>query len=194
MFTLPSGTLWIVMGDVAGHGLPAAVVMGRVRSAIRSYALEDHGPADVLRLVDHKVRHFEVGSMVTVACGVSRPPYDEFDVAAAGHPPPVLALPGRPAALVDINVIPPLGIAAGFACRPTTVSLVAGGVLVFYTDGLVERRGHDLDAGFARLCAAVRPGDPEGVCRAVMHEMFHADRPEDDVALVALRRTEAAVT
>ena len=194
VFTLPSGTLWVVMGDVAGHGLPAAVVMGRVRSAIRSYALEDHGPAEVLRLVDQKVRHFEVGSMVTVACGVSRPPYDEFEVAAAGHPSPVLALPDRPAALVDINVVPPLGIGAGFACLPTTVSLVAGGVLVFYTDGLVERRGQDLDAGFARLCAAVRPGDPEGVCRAVMHEMFHTDRPEDDVAVVALRRTEQVVT
>jgi sigma-B regulation protein RsbU (phosphoserine phosphatase) len=193
VFTLPSGTLWVVIGDVAGHGLPAAVVMGRVRSAIRSYALEDHGPAEVLKLVDRKVRHFEVGTMVTVACGVSRPPYDDFEIVAAGHLPPVVALPGRPARLVDINLIPPLGIGEGFECVPTTVHLPVGGVLVFYTDGLIERRAYDIDVGFARLRASVVPGDPEGVCRAVMHEMFHADRPEDDVAMVVVRGSEKVV-
>lgn len=73
-FTVPSGRLWVVIGDVAGHGLVAAAVMGRVRSALRSYALEDHRPQDVLRLVDKKIRHFEVGTMVTVACGSRGPP------------------------------------------------------------------------------------------------------------------------
>jgi sigma-B regulation protein RsbU (phosphoserine phosphatase) len=106
-FTLPSGALWVVIGDVAGHGLIAAVVMGRVRSALRSYALEDHPPDEVLRLVDRKVRHFEVGAMVTVACGVSKPPFDQFQVVSAGHPPPILALAGRPATLIDLDVHPP---------------------------------------------------------------------------------------
>ena len=193
VFTLPSSTLWVVIGDVAGHGLPAAVVMGRVRSAIRSYALEDHAPAEVLRLVDRKVHHFEVGTMVTVECAVSRPPYTDFELVAAGHPPPVLALPGRSADLVNINVVPPLGIGAGFECLPTAVSLSEGAVLVLYTDGLIERRGQDIDEGFSRLCTAVQAGHAEAVCRDVMREMFHHDTPEDDVAMVAVRRTDSVV-
>src|SRR5438270_70639 len=84
VFTLPSGVLWVVMGDVAGHGLGAAVVMGRVRSALRAYALENHPPDEVVRLVDHKVAHFEVGTLVTLACAASPPPYDHFDLVTAG--------------------------------------------------------------------------------------------------------------
>jgi sigma-B regulation protein RsbU (phosphoserine phosphatase) len=188
-FTLPSGVLWVVIGDVAGHGLVAAVVMGRVRSALRAYALEDYPPDEVLRLVDRKVRHFEIGAMVTVACAVSAPPYDQIQVVSAGHPPPILALPGRPARLVDIDVLPPLGIGSGVRCPPTTFPLLAGGVLVFYTDGLVERRGEHLDVGLARLCATVTTDSPETICRTVMHEMVGSHSPEDDVAMIALRRT-----
>jgi phosphoserine phosphatase RsbU/P len=192
-FILPSGRLWVVIGDVAGHGLVAAVVMGRVRSALRAYALEGYPPDEVLRLVDRKVRHFEVGAMVTVACAVSAPPYDEFQVAAAGHPPPVLAVPGRPARLVEVDVQPPLGVGTDLCHPPTTIWLPAGGVLVFYTDGLIERRGENLDVGLARLCATVAPESPEHVCRSVMHEMIGSHKPEDDVAMVALQRADKPV-
>ena len=70
------------------RSMAAAVVMGRVRSALRAYALEGHSPDEVLRLVDRKVRHFEIGVMVTVAGAIALPPYDDFEVVAAGHPPP----------------------------------------------------------------------------------------------------------
>ncbi len=192
-FTLPSGVLWVVIGDVAGHGLSAAVVMGRVRSAVRAYALEGHPPDEVIRLVDHKVRHFELGVMVTISCAVSKPPYVQFQIVSAGHPPPVVAGPAQPAALVDIEVQPPLGIGWGDLATPTTLSMPSGGVLVLYTDGLVERRGENLDAGLARLCAAVAPNDPESVCRSIMLKMIGSQRPEDDVALVVLRRTDKAM-
>jgi sigma-B regulation protein RsbU (phosphoserine phosphatase) len=188
-FTLPSGMLWVVIGDVAGHGLAAAVVMGRVRSALRSYALEDHGVGSVLSLVDRKVSHFEVGSMVTVACAVSKPPYDRFEVVAAGHPPPVLAEAGQPARLVPIDVLPPLGAGPADECVPTTVLVPPGAVLLLYTDGLVERRGEDIDVGLDRLREAVKAGSPNGVCQTVMHDMLGLQGPEDDVAIIALRRT-----
>jgi phosphoserine phosphatase RsbU/P len=188
-FTLPTRVLWVVIGDVAGHGLEAAVVMGRVRSALRAYALEDHPPDEVVRLVDRKVRHFEVGTMITLACAASAPPYDRFQVVSAGHPPPVVVAPGRPASLVDLDVLPPLGSVYDFRRAPTTVALPLGGAMVFYTDGLVERRGEHLDTGFARLVAAVTADGAESICRAVMHDMIGSQRPEDDVAMIALRRT-----
>ena len=190
VFTLPSGVLWVVIGDVAGHGLPAAVVMGRVRSTVRAYALEEYPPDDVLGLVDRKVQHFEVDTMITLECAVSRPPYDQFQIVSAGHPPPILAMSDQPATIVDIDVRPPLGIGSGRQPAPTTLSLPRGGVLVLYTDGVVERRGEGLDVGLERLRAAVSADEPEGVCRTVMREMVGSYRPEDDVALVVVQRTE----
>jgi hypothetical protein len=188
-FTIPSGAIWVVIGDVAGHGLPAAVVMGRVRSALRAYALENHPPDEVLRLTDLKVRHFELGAMVTVACAVALPPYDEFDIVAAGHPPPVLAVPGQAAELVDLRVVPPLGAGSGAKKPPTTAHLPVGGSLVLYTDGLIERRGESIDVGLARLCGVVTPDGPETICRTVMHEMIGSQSPEDDIAMIVVSRT-----
>ncbi|HTD50434.1 MAG TPA: SpoIIE family protein phosphatase, partial [Acidimicrobiia bacterium] len=94
VFTLPTGELWIVVGDVAGHGLKAAVVMGRIRSALRAYSLLELPPEKVLELVDRKVQHFEIGTFVTVVCAVSAPPFENIRLAVAGHPPPAVAVPG----------------------------------------------------------------------------------------------------
>jgi phosphoserine phosphatase RsbU/P len=187
-FTLPSGELWLVTGDVAGHGLNAAVVMGRVRSALRAYALISDGPARVLELTDRKVQHFEIDTMVTAICATSKPPYNEFTVCSAGHLPPVLAVPGRESELVDVPVGPPLGAVEGIKRASTTVTLPAGGVLVLYTDGLVERRDENLDQGLRRLCDAVAPGHADTVCRSVMHSLV-TDTVADDIALLAIRRT-----
>jgi sigma-B regulation protein RsbU (phosphoserine phosphatase) len=187
-FTLPAGELWLVTGDVAGHGLKAAVVMGRVKSALRAYALVSDGPAHVLELTDRKVQHFEIGTMVTVVCATSKPPYDEFTVCSAGHLPPVLAIPGRESELVEVPVGPPLGVVAGVTRASATVLLPAGADLLLYTDGLVERRDENLDQGLDRLCAAVHPGHPETVCRTVMHSLVD-NIVADDIALLAIRRT-----
>ena len=100
VFMLDDGEVWLVVGDVAGHGLRAATVMGRIRSAMRAYALLGQGPDEVLRLTDRKMAHFEVGSMATVAIAVFHPPYDEALVALAGHPPFVIAVPGEEPALL----------------------------------------------------------------------------------------------
>jgi putative methionine-R-sulfoxide reductase with GAF domain len=187
-FTLPSGELWLVTGDVAGHGLNSAVVMGRVKSALRAYALISDGPAHALELTDRKVQHFEIGTMVTAVCVTSKPPYNEFTICSAGHPPPVLGLLGQGSELVEIPVGPPLGAVAGVQRASSTVTLPAGGVLLLYTDGLVERRAEDIDQGLGRLCAAVHPAHPEIVCRTVMHSLVD-DEVVDDIALLAVHRT-----
>jgi phosphoserine phosphatase RsbU/P len=189
LFTLPSGQLWIVVGDVAGHGLQAAVVMGRIRSALRAYTLLDITPERVLELVDHKVSHFEIGTHATVAVAVTEPPFDTMHLAVAGHPPPVFAVPGRPSVLATVDVGPPLGVTPSLARSSTTHPLAAGQVVAFYTDGLIERRGETLDAGFQRLRDAISPGDPDTVARDVMHSLVADTTPEDDIALVILRRT-----
>jgi phosphoserine phosphatase RsbU/P len=145
LFMLPSGQLWIVVGDVAGHGVHAAVVMGRIRSALRAYALLDTSPAHVLDLVERKVEQFEIGTYVTVACAVSSPPYLTLTVALAGHPPPVVAIPGEDCTFPAIEPSYPIGGPNGPPRRSTTIPLDGETVVVFYTDGLVERRGESID-------------------------------------------------
>jgi putative methionine-R-sulfoxide reductase with GAF domain len=191
-FVLPGGDLWIVTGDVAGHGLNAAVVMGRVKSALRAYALLGVSPEEVLELTDRKVLHFEMGTMVTVVCAHTQPPYEKIRVAVAGHPPPVLAAPDGSARLVLPAVGPPLGVQPG--AERTAIDLVwpAGGVLLFYTDGLIERRGSDLDTRLDQLVASVPAIEPEQVCINVMHSMIGNDAASDDIAFLAVRRSGQA--
>ena len=194
IFSLPSGQLWIVVGDVAGHGLQAAVVMGRVRSALRAYALLDESPERVLDLVDRKVNHFEIGAMLTVAWAVLDPPYETMTIALAGHPPPMIASPGQDTVLAEIEPSPPIGLQDSFGQRrSTTIPLAPGSVVVFYTDGLIERRGESLDVGFSRLQHAMSLGPPEGVARDIMRHVIGDYVPEDDIALVVMHRSDSAV-
>jgi hypothetical protein len=188
VFTLPSGQLWIVVGDVAGHGLRAAVVMGRIRTALRAYALLGLPPEKVLDLVDAKVRHFEMATFATIVCAVTDPPYETLSVAVAGHPPPVLAAPGRAASFVDVQISPPVG--AGHETRrvSTTHEFPSEGVMVLYTDGLVERRGEILDVGLEQLRRAVALAPADVVARGIMHALVRHSKPIDDIALVVIRR------
>ena len=102
-FVLPSGELGMVVGDVAGSGLAAAVIMGRIRSALRAYALEFPGPADVLRKLDHKMQYFEENDvMATVSYAVLDPESGQLAISSAGHLPPVIAAPGQHAAMAQI--------------------------------------------------------------------------------------------
>jgi sigma-B regulation protein RsbU (phosphoserine phosphatase) len=187
-FVLPSGRLWIMVGDIAGHGLAAAVAMGRLRAALRSYTLEDKSPEDVLALADRKLQFFDPGQTATVLCALLTPPYDTATLASAGHLPPLLAEPGRQPSFVPVPVSPPLGVTD---MRPvsTTIGLEPGSVLVAYTDGLIERRGESLDLGLGRLAEAGTADPPELVCRRVMHELVGHDRPNDDIVMLVLRRT-----
>ena len=110
MFRLPGERIGIVMGDVAGHGLPAAVIMGRLRSALRAYALEHENPAEVLRLLDMKISYFEDGAVATVLYAVAEPPYSRFVVSSAGHLPPYLVSADGAVRASDVPPDPPLGV------------------------------------------------------------------------------------
>lgn len=109
-------------------------------------------------------------------------------IATAGHWPPVLAAPGRTSTLVDLMPDVLIGVEEAPRRRSRTVGVPPGGVLCFYTDGLVERRDIRIDANLARLCASVVPGPPEQVCAAVMAELIGRETVRDDVALLTLRR------
>ncbi|MGH9107305.1 MAG: PP2C family protein-serine/threonine phosphatase, partial [Acidimicrobiales bacterium] len=152
------------------------------------YTLLGEGPARVLELTDHKVAHFEMGVMITVICGRSYPPFDRWAISSAGHPPPVLSAPDRPSILADVPPGPPLGVQPSSSRAEFTVLLPPNGLLFLYTDGLVERRGEDLESGLERLRGIVYPGPPELVCRTVMHELVGSHSPVDDIAVLAVRR------
>ncbi|MCW3814198.1 SpoIIE family protein phosphatase [Micromonospora sp. DR5-3] len=188
VFTLPSGWVGVVVGDVSGHGLRSAVVMGRIRSALRAYALVCDDPAEALTLLDRKVVHFEAGSLTTALYAMISPDGATVRVALAGHPRPVLAVPGQPNVMLSARIDPPLGTGPRQPERhTTTIDFPPGAVLVSYTDGLVERRGELLDVGFARLMAAVPLAAAETVCGTVM-ALLDAEHPVDDIALLAIRR------
>jgi len=163
--------------------------MGRIRSALRAYALVSDTPEHVLELVDRKVDWFELGTFATIICGVLDPPYDTMTIAVAGHPPPLVAVPGRPVALVEVKPRPPVGTnIADRPCRSTTISLPEGSNVVFYTDGLVERKREPLDVGLERLRAAISPGPAERVAGEIMRRVIGGTEPIDDVALVVVHR------
>jgi serine phosphatase RsbU (regulator of sigma subunit) len=187
-FTVPSGRLWFVVGDVAGHGLGAAVVMGRVKSAFRSYALQVDEPERVLELTDRKVRHFEMGTMVTMLCATAMPPYDVLEVSSAGHLPPIVALPRQRAQVVKLDTGRPLGLAPASPRTRTTLDVPDGALVIFYTDGLIERRDRGLRLGLTQLCEATSASHPETACQSVMHHVVGNAEVADDIALLAFRR------
>ncbi|MHA6801384.1 PP2C family protein-serine/threonine phosphatase [Bounagaea algeriensis] len=189
VFTLPTGRIGLVIGDVAGQGFSAAVVMGRLRSALRAYALEAEDPGQALDKLDRKATYFETHTMTTVAYAIFDPSTNQLQLSLAGHLAPVRALPAEPAALADTAVDPPLGF--GFARQPRRTSVLEvppGAAICFYTDGLVERRDSTLDAGEERLRGAVTTAPAESVCATVMSELVGTGSVEDDVAVLVLSR------
>jgi len=188
VFTLPSGELCVVMGDVAGFGLKAAVIMGRMRSALRAYALETTDPAEVLARLDRKMQHFEPDAMATVLYAVIDPALEEMRVCLAGHFPPVIARPGRPAELARVTPGLVIGVSPDVRRPVATVAIPPGALACFYTDGLIERRGEIIDDGLARLCRAVTAEPAEAACAAVMRALVGSEPARDDIALLMFRR------
>jgi len=201
VFTLPDGRLGVVVGDVAGSGLEAAVIMGRMRSALRAYVLEFSDPGTALRMLDRKIQYFEPDAMATVLYGLYTPGTGEFAVSLAGHLPPVLATPGERAGLIPLQPDPPIGTADDPQRRTAMVLIPPGALLCCFTDGLVERRDHSIDHGIDKVAATLdeqiaddarRGGTTESMaedaCAAVMRTLVGNVPAQDDIAVLMLSR------
>jgi sigma-B regulation protein RsbU (phosphoserine phosphatase) len=198
VFVLPDGKLGVVVGDVAGSGLGAAVIMGRMRSALRAYVLETADTGTALRLLDRKIQYFEPDAMATVLYGLYTPETGEFTVSSAGHIPPVLAAPGEQAALLPVRPDPPIGTADDPQRRSASVFIPPGALLCCFTDGLVERRDHSIDDGIGKLAAILdeqivtapggTTGPAEDACAAVMRALVGNAPAQDDIAVLMLSR------
>jgi serine phosphatase RsbU (regulator of sigma subunit) len=187
VFPLASGHCGVVVGDVSGHGLRAAVVMGRLRSALRAYALEWDDPAEVLTRLDRKIHHFEAGNLATILYAMISPKRDQMTVSVAGHLPPILSVPGQAPYPLQLPVDLPVGVGRTDTRRSTTVELPSGSTIVLYTDGLVERRSEIIDEGLQRLCDAIVAGSADSVCATIMARL-DVGTAEDDIAVLAIRR------
>lgn len=193
VFLLPTGRVGVVMGDVLGRGLRAAVVMGRLRSALRAYALEATEPGEVLERLDRKLQHFEAGQMTTVLYATIDTDLATLSLSSAGHPLPMMSAPESGAVVtIAADVDPPLGVDSGVRRRTTRLDVPPGAVLTLFTDGLVERRGEVITDGLERLRSSLRAGSAEQRCATAIRTMLGGVDPEDDVALLVIRREDTS--
>jgi serine phosphatase RsbU (regulator of sigma subunit) len=188
-FALPGGRIGFAVGDVVGHDLPAAAAMGRLHAALRVVAAAPQdGPRQVLEALDRACAHIPGAPLATIGYGEYDPATGLLRYACAGHPPPLLVADGRARFLQDGRSRP---LAAMDGPRPeATVAAPPGAMLVWYSDGLVERRDSDLDAGLQRLAdvvARMEGSQPQEWCDAVLARLTGGRRVADDVVLLCLR-------
>ena len=188
---LPGGRVALVVGDVAGHGVRAAVTMGRLRTAIQTLAMLELPPAETLQQLNELMHELGVREPHFATCV-----YAIFDavtgtceIASAGHLPPLLVRPDGSNELLDIPQAPPLGVGSGLI-QSRTLNVEDGSLLVLYTDGLVEKRSRDIDEGIGRLRDIFGPGSAdeplEDLCRATLAGVY-ADEHRDDIAVLMAR-------
>jgi sigma-B regulation protein RsbU (phosphoserine phosphatase) len=190
VFHLPDGRVGITMGDVMGHGLRSATVMGRLRSVLRSYALGGDDPDQVLSSLDRYMHHFEPLQTATAVYAVLDKESGTMKIASAGHPSAVLVDPRDGATALE----PPRGVVLGvdpeLERSSVTLKVPEDGIVCLYTDGLLERRDADFDDRTRALHRALEIdlGSVEAMAAEVMVRLLNDQEAEDDVALLLVRR------
>ncbi|MBM9505904.1 SpoIIE family protein phosphatase [Streptomyces sp. KK5PA1] len=184
---LPGGRVALIVGDVMGHGLQAAAVMGQFRTAVITMAALDLPPAQLLRHLDNLAHRLGTEHLATCVYAVYDPIARTLTLANAGHIPPVLAGYDGHSELLQIPGGAPIGV-GGVPFETVEIPVPDGSWLVLCTDGLVEVRGQGIDAGLAALCAnVIEPQQtPEDVCAQILSRVHSEDR-RDDVALLVAR-------
>jgi serine phosphatase RsbU (regulator of sigma subunit) len=182
---LADGRVMLIVGDVAGHGLDAAITMGQVRSAARALA-PAYPPAGLLAALDQFVCGAIREPLATAAAVVIDPAARSLRYCLAGHPPPLLRAPGGSVRPLDGGGGVLLGL--GLRDRPEQViGFAPGSCLALFTDGLIERRDEGIDDGLARIAgvlAADPPADPEQLCDALVRQSVPRGGREDDMAVL----------
>ncbi|MEU9450854.1 SpoIIE family protein phosphatase [Streptomyces sp. NPDC048277] len=191
VLALPDGRTMLVIGDVMGHGVEAAVAMTHYRSTLRALALAGLSPRRILQHADRMVADSGFDRVATCFLVLGDADVATLTYASAGHLPPAWLSPKGRMQLVPVPVGPPLG--SGLGRYEQRVFPERGGVLLLYTDGLVERRGEDIDRGLERLLGlSLCPTDPlDKILDTVLARL--ATGSEDDIALLAARAVPPGV-
>ncbi|MFF1339644.1 PP2C family protein-serine/threonine phosphatase [Streptomyces sp. NPDC058290] len=188
---LPGDRIGVAVGDVVGHGLYAACVMGLLRSALSAVSRVADGPAQALEVLGLYARSVEGAENTTVVETCIDWETHTITYSSAGHPPPALLRTDGTVEFLDQATDPPLGARPDHVARPQgTTPFTEGDTLVLYSDGLIERRREDIDTGLARLADALvhhRGADPEPLADALLLDLLPAVGATDDTALVIVR-------
>ncbi|MFJ9034166.1 SpoIIE family protein phosphatase [Streptomyces sp. NPDC102274] len=188
VITLGAGRTALVIGDVMGRGVRAAAVMGQLRTAVRAYARLDLPPHEVLQLLDGLAAEIDASQIATCVYAVHDPNEGRLVYASAGHLPILVRAEDGSVLRAADPTGPPLGT-GGWLHSSGSIPLPPGSTAVLYTDGLVERRGEDIDEGVASLERALSgaKGSPQVVCdRLIRSQGVTADH-DDDVAVLVLQ-------
>jgi len=188
-FALPDGRFGFVIGDIVGRGIPAAATMGRLRNALRAYAIDGAAPDEVVGRVHRLTDAFEDVSFATFLYLLLDASSGEARYAAAGHPPPLVVPARGEAAYAWLRPGPPLGAPAVAGWPEERLVLEAGSTLVLYTDGLVEAPGRPIGEGLAELARAARAGSGgvEALTDRILTSLAVDRGWPDDIALLTLR-------
>ena len=188
MIELPGGRVGVVIGDVMGHGLQAAALMGQLRTALHAYALIGQSPGRTLELVNQFAISIGPDAMATAAFALVDADAEVVHFASAGHlPPVVISADGGPRP-VDVSIAPPLGTYAYNTCPEQELAFGAGETMLLYTDGLIERPRVPLDRSLEQLLDAVTGATTaEDACLLAMDRLVPQRGPRDDVAVIAVR-------
>jgi len=181
---LGANHVFFTIGDVAGRGLDAAILMGSLRNAITAYAKDGDAPEEVLAKVGRLVDVASDGRFATVLCGLLDTSTGRVRLANAGHLPPIW-IEGRTCKVVETALGPPVGLASGYAS--VDLRLSPGSTLLAFTDGLVERRGEPLSKGIDRLCRAASEVGSLGQLLDSLVTTLVPSGPSDDIAILGLR-------
>ncbi|WP_329241054.1 SpoIIE family protein phosphatase [Actinoallomurus sp. NBC_01490] len=187
-FERPDGDIVAGVGDVTGHGLQAAALMGQLRTTLRAYAVDAGGPGEVLTRMHRMLSHLQPDDLATAVL-VQVSPDGLLRWSNAGHPPPLVRAPDGTVTVLeghDFLLGMPL---EGADLREFGIRPEPGSIVLFYTDGLIERRGVPLGDGIDRLSRALgrADGDLDAVADSVLSEMLHDSVREDDTCLLMFR-------